>query len=266
MTDESPPARPLAVVTGASSGIGASFARRLVRDGYDVALIARRTERLDALADELRRHPGARAEPITADLADPGDLRRIETLVATRGDLALLVNNAGFGTTRRFTDIDADRLEREIRLNVVALVRLTRAALPRMIECGRGAVINVSSSAAFQPNAFVANYGGTKAHVNSFTEALHEELRGTGVRVLVVCPGPVRTEFGGIAGAREEQVPAFAFIEADQVVDEALAALARGAVVNVPGGFARALARLSRSLPRAVSRRATFLVARKYFA
>lgn len=265
MPETLPPAiRPLAVVTGASSGIGHCFARRLARDGYDLAIVARRADRLEELARQLRSQFSVAVDVVAADLTDPGDLRRIETLVGQSTALTMLVNNAGLGTTGRFTEIDADRLEREIRLNVIALVRLTRAALPGMIRRGDGAVVNISSSGAFQPNAFVANYGATKAHVNSFTEALHEELRGTGVRVLVSCPGPVRTEFGQIAGVKEEVLPAFAFIDADQVVDETLAALARGAVVHVPGGVAKALATFSRLLPRALARRLTCAVGKAF--
>jgi hypothetical protein len=183
--DQTKPSGPRrrALVTGASAGIGTAFAERLARDGYDLLLVARRRERLEELAKQLRESHRVEVEVLVADLVDAGDLLTVEQRVAARPGLDLLVNNAGFGTAGAFLESDPDREEQEILLNNVALVRLTRAALPRMAERGRGAVVNVSSMAGFLPAPYNATYGATKAFVTSFSEALAEELRGTGVRV-----------------------------------------------------------------------------------
>src|SRR5262249_10893759 len=151
--------------------------------------------------------------------------------IADDPGLDLLVNNAGFGTTGTFVELDPEREEEEIRLNVIALSRLTRAALPALIARGRGAVINVSSMAAFQPAPHNATYGATKAFVNSFTESLYEEVRGTGVRLQALCPGFTRTEFQNRAGIDASGIPGFAWMSAEAVVDASMAALARGDAV-----------------------------------
>ena len=160
------------------------------------------------------------------------------------------MNNAGFGTTGRFADTDPDREEAEIRLNVVALSRLTRAALPGMIARGAGGIINVSSVSALLPGPYHATYGATKAFVNSFTEALHEELRGTGVRVQALCPGFTRTEFQERAGVTSRSVPSFAWMCPEYVVESSLAALRRGTLVCVPGPVYQLLTALISILPR----------------
>jgi short-subunit dehydrogenase len=190
-----------------------------------------------------------------ADLTDPTAVRAIEEIIAGDPRLELLVNNAGFGTAGRFAELDPGKEEAEIRLNVVALVRLARAALPGMIARGRGAVINVSSMAGFQPAPYNATYAATKAFVTSFTEALHEELRGTGVRVQALCPGFTRTEFQVRAQIDTSSIPSFAWMSAEAVVDAALAGLRRGEVVCVPGLANRAVATLLGQLPRSVVRR-----------
>jgi short-subunit dehydrogenase len=244
-----------ALVTGASAGIGEAFARRLARDGWDLVLVARNRERLEQLAAELRKAHGVEIEIEAADLTVPEELHTVEQRVADSDDLELLVNNAGFGTIGRFAALDADREEEEIRLNVVALVRLTRAALAGMTKRRRGAIINVSSLAAFQPAPSNATYGATKAFVNSFTESIYEELRGTGVQVQALCPGFTRTEFQSRAGINTTTIPSIAWMSADSVVDASLAGLKRGDVVCIPGFGNRVLANAVGAVPRPLVRR-----------
>jgi uncharacterized protein len=178
-----------AAVTGASTGIGEAFSERLARDGWDLCLVARRKARLEALAKRLRRAHGVRVQVFPADLTDPAALRALERHLARDARLELLVNDAGMGDVGAFEAHDLELVDAEIRLNVLAVVRLTHAALRGMLRRRRGAVINVSSTAAFQPFPYAATYGGTKAFLNSFTEALHEELRGSGVRGRGSAPG-----------------------------------------------------------------------------
>lgn len=244
-----------ALVTGASSGIGLAFAERLGRDGYDLILVARRRERLDKLATRLHREHGIEAEALPADLAQSEELAVVEELIAGSGTLDLLVNNAGFGTTGNFAELDPDREAEEIRLNVLALTRLTRAALPGMIKRGHGAVINVSSLAALQPGPFMATYSATKAYVVQFTDALHEELRGTGVQIQALCPGFTRTEFQQRAGIDTSKLPPFVWMTAAAVVDASLAALGNGEPVYVPGLANRALNTIGSVVPRSLTRR-----------
>jgi len=245
-------ARRRALVTGASAGIGAAFAERLARDGYDLVLVARRRERLEALARRLSEEHGVQVGVLVADLVDADALLTVEQQVQAPPGLDLLVNNAGFGTAGPFQECDPDREEREILLNDVALVRLTRAALPRMVERGSGAVINVSSMAGFVPSPYNATYAATKAFVNSFTEALAEELRGTGVRVQALCPGFTRTEFQEVAEVDTSSIPSIAWMEPGSVVDASLKSLASGDVVCVPGLANRATSLVARSLPHAL--------------
>src|SRR5260370_10172168 len=187
---------PHALVTGASSGIGESFARPLAARGYDVTVSARRDDRLQAVAAAVADEHGRSAEVLVADLAtDQGVADVAARLADPARPIDLLVNNAGFGTAGALWELDADGEEREIHVNVVAVVRLTHAALGPMVERGRGGVINVSSVAAYQPTPWGATYGATKAFVSSFTHAVHEELRGTGVRVMVLAPGYTPTAF-----------------------------------------------------------------------
>jgi len=259
LTDPSPAdsgLRRRALVTGASSGIGRAFAQRLASDDRDLVVVARNGEALEALAAELRERRGVDVEVRVADLTARDDLRGIEACVAAEPGFDLLVNNAGFGTAGPFAESDPEEEEREILLNAVALTRLTRAALPGMIARGGGSIINVSSMAGLAPNPYFATYGATKAFVNSFTEAIHEELRGTGVRVQSLCPGFTRTDFQRRAKAEVDWIPDFAWMEADAVVDASLDALERGQLVCVPGTSNRLVAGVTGALPRGWVRRA----------
>ena len=251
-----------ALVTGASSGIGAAFARRLARDGYSLILVARSRERLEELAKELHKQHGVAAEPLAADLVDPAELRIVEEMIADGDGLDLLVNNAGFGTGGAFGDLDIEREESEVRLNVIALLRLARAALPLMVRRNHGAIINVSSLAAFQAAPFNATYGATKAFVNSFTESLAEELRGTAIKVQMLCPGFTRTEFQTRASLDVSGVPSFAWMSAEAVVDASLAALQHGDLLCIPGMQNKAIATLTGLLPRSVTRRVSGMLTR----
>ena len=243
-----------ALVTGASSGLGAAFAEALARRGFDLVVVARRRERLETLAEELRGRYEVAVQVLAADLTSGAELQSIESRVASDAALSILVNNAGFGTTGRFAETDPDREEAEIRLNVIALSRLARAALPGMIARGSGGIINVSSVSALLPGPYHATYGATKAFVNSFTEALHEELRGTGVQVQALCPGFTRTEFQERAGVTSRSVPTFAWMSPEYVVENSLAALRRGTLVCVPGPIYQLLTALISLLPRSLVR------------
>ncbi|MBW3602264.1 MAG: SDR family oxidoreductase [Actinobacteria bacterium] len=250
-----------ALVTGASSGIGEAFARRLAADGTELVLVARRGARLRALAAGLA--PAA-VEVVTADLGEPSDLARVEARLADADrPVDLLVNNAGFGTSGPFADLPADREELQVRVNVVAPLRLARAALPGMRERGRGAVVNVASLAAYQPYPYGATYGATKAFLASFSQALHEELRGSGVRVLALCPGFTRTEFQQSAGVGTGPVPDGLWMSADRVAAAGLRALSSGRVLTIPGVVNATAAAVSKVLPAAVTRRVVAVGARR---
>jgi uncharacterized protein len=244
--------RPLALITGASSGIGAAFARRLAAAGYDLVLVARRRGRLEGMSEALGREHGARAEILAADLTGEADLARVEERIAAAGSLEVLVNNAGFGTRGRFAETDVVSQDRMHRLHVLAAVRLTHAALPGMIARRKGSVINVSSVAAFAPNPGNVSYCATKAWMNSFTEGLYLELRSAGspVRVQALCPGYTVTEFHAAMGAGWDHVPAGWWMSAEDVVDASLRGLARGKLVVVPGLRYKSYAFVTRLLPR----------------
>ena len=190
-----------AIVTGASSGLGAAFARRLAARGSDVVLVARRGDRLEVLTAELSSAHGITATPIAMDLGQPGAATRLAAAIADR-DITpdALINNAGFGTAGPFVEEDVDRIGAELTLNVVALTELTRVFLPGLIASGHGLLVNVASNAAFQPLPHIAVYAASKAYVKSLTEAIWKETEGTGTRVLTLCPGPTETEFFDVAG------------------------------------------------------------------
>jgi hypothetical protein len=243
--------RPLALVTGASSGIGAVFARKLAIRGYDLALVARREERLRQLSAELRDRHGAAAEVISADLASDADLRRVEQrIVALEPDL--LVNNAGFGTRGLFFETDLERQEEMHRVHVIAILRLTHAALRGMVARERGAVINVSSVAAFLQGPGNISYCATKAWINSFTEGLRLELknRGSPVRVQALCPGFTFSEFHDVVGVDRKQIPARMWMSAEAVVEESLAALEKDRLIVVPGWMYRLFLAVQRRAPQ----------------
>lgn len=241
-----------ALVTGASSGIGASYARQLARAGYNLILVARREARLQALAEELTREFAVQAEVLVADLADPADVAKVETRIAEVESLDFLVNNAGFGTPGTFAANDIASQEAMIRVHVLAAVRLTRAALPGMIARHCGAIVNVASFVAFFPVTGSVTYSATKAYLKSFSEALYQELAGTGVRIQALCPGFTRTEFQDANNIDKHGVPAFAWMSADAVVAQSLRDLQADRAVSVPGAAYRLLATLAGVIPHSL--------------
>lgn len=233
-----------------------SFARKLAAAGHDLVLVARTESRLKELADEIGRVHGVDAEVLAADLSDDDETARVAARVADAArPVDLLVNNAGFGTFGPFADLPIEGEERGIQVNVVALVKLTRAALPGMIARRTGGIINVSSLASFQAGPWNATYAATKAYVTSFTQAVHEEVRASGVRVVALCPGFTRTEFQERAGVPASSVPDLLWQEADEVVDAALRDLRRGIAISIPGGLNKAAAVFVQLAPRSVTRR-----------
>ncbi len=256
--------RPIALVTGASAGIGHAFAHGLATRGYDLVVVARDTARLDALAKELEAMHGTNTEVLTADLLDPAAVRTVEARLADADHpVELLVNNAGFGTLGKFKDLPLDREVQEIELNVIALTRLMHAALPAMLERRAGGIINVSSIASFQPTPGNATYGATKAFVTSLSEGVHEELRGTGVTVMALCPGFTRTEFQSRAGIDSSEVPDFLWQDAPTVVDYAMKSFGKGKAICVPGPLNQATASFSSAVPSSVSRRIAGLIVKR---
>ena len=227
-------AQDVALVTGASSGIGEALARRIARDGRHVVLVARRTDRLEQLAGELEQQHGVKAHVVAKDLITPDAAAELVAEVGRRGlTIDWLVNNAGFGTAGRFDQLPIGRELEEIRLNVKAPVDLTGRLVPGMVERGRGVVMNVVSVAGFAPMPYTATYAATKAFLLSFSEALAVELSGTGVHVVCVCPGSTRTEFQETAKIDPNAVPWFAWMSAEQVADQAVRAADRsGVLVN----------------------------------
>jgi short-subunit dehydrogenase len=231
-----------AVITGASAGIGETFARALAHQGYHLLLMARREERLREVAAEIQTAYPVQVDILSVDLSDPADLERAAIHISEISDLSLLVNNAGFGTGGNFAEIDMQPELRMIRLHVIASVRLTRAALPGMIARGRGGIINVSSLAALLPMPGNASYGSTKAYLNFFTGSLNQELAGTGVRVQALCPGFTYSEFHDVMGVSRSTIPAFMWMPADQVVAESLQGLREGREIVIPGALNRLMA------------------------
>jgi short-subunit dehydrogenase len=245
-----------ALVTGASSGIGTAVATELASRGYAVALVARREERLTSLAEELRSDHGVEAEVIAADLGDPEERDRLQDDLRDRGrSVEVLVNNAGFGHQADFAGSPRERMAEMVQLNCEAVVDLTSRFLTPMVERGRGSVINIASTAAFQPMPGSAVYGATKAFVLSFSEAIRTELRGSGVSVTAVCPGPVRTEFMGAAGVPgvEDRTPSIAWMSPEDIAKHAVDGAARDKRVVVPGMLNRATALAGHYSPRAVA-------------
>ncbi|PJF47904.1 MAG: SDR family oxidoreductase [Chloroflexi bacterium] len=259
---------PIALVTGASAGIGAAFARQLARAGYDLVLVARRKERLTALADSLRQQHAIEAHVLDADLADSDDIERVADVaadVSEAGRLDLLINNAGFGTVGKYADLPFESQLDMLHVHLAAPMRLMRAALPGMLRRRRGGIINVASTAGWYPLAGNATYSATKRYLINFSESLQAELEGSGVCVQALCPGFTYSEFHDrepyrASGFRREQLPAFMWQTAEAVVAASLNALGRE-VVCIPGAHNRLIALVGNFAPmglvNAVWRRAS---------
>jgi hypothetical protein len=223
-----------ALITGASSGIGAIYADRLARRGYNLMLVARNQSRLEALAARLRDETGRAVEILSADLNDDDDLRRVETVLRTNSAIAMLVNNAGIGGAAPLVASDVDAMDRMIRLNVLALTRLTYAAAPAFVARGGGTIINIASIVAILPETLNGVYGGSKAFVLAFSQSLQHELAEKGVRVQAVLPGATATEFWDVAGLPVNNLPKEIVMAAPDLVDAALVGLDQGEVVTIP--------------------------------
>lgn len=249
-----------ALVTGASSGIGEVMAGLLADDGVATVVVARRRDRLDDLAS---RHDGI--EVLAADLTtDDGQRTVADRVASVDSPIDLVVNNAGFGTNGPFSELDPDRLAEEIELNIAALTRLSHAALSTMIPRHRGWLLNVSSIAGFQAAPRLAVYAATKAYVTSLTESLHEEARGTGVKVTALCPGLTRTEFQRVSNTEHyaDQFPGLVWTSAEQVARAGLADVVKGRALSVPGLLYKTVATAGGITPRGVARRLSGLVQR----
>ena len=249
-----PPTKPqrTAIVTGASSGIGEEFARQLAAKRFNVVLVARRRDRLEALAQELQSRD-AGVEIIEADLSTAEGVAAVEKRIA-QGDVEMLVNNAGFGINGLFGEVPLKRELEEIDVNVRALTQLSHAAIQQMRPKKRGTIINVASTGAYQPVPYMSTYAATKAYVLSFSEGLHEEAKNYGVTVTCLCPGPVRTEFQEVAAVREDRLR-FGFTGPEPVVRSALAAAKAGSAIVVPGMMNKTTANLHRIFPRFATRK-----------
>ena len=254
--------RGTALVTGASSGIGAVYADRLAQRGHDLILVARNKERLASLARRLARDTGRAVEMVAAGLTNVVDLQRVEHILRTNADISLLVNNAGVGAAGPLLASDVNKMEEMIRLNVTALMRLTYATVPGFVERGTGTIINISSGVAIAPETLNGVYGGTKAFVLALTHSLVHELADKGVRVQAVLPGATATEFWDTVGVPVHRLPPETVMTASDVVDAALAGLDLGEIVTIPSlannadweryeaaRRAISLAKLSRTIP-----------------
>lgn len=223
-----------ALITGASTGIGAIYADRLAKRGYDLILVARNRQRLASLARRLVNETGRRVETVEADLTSAADLQRVEQVLKDDSRISMLVNNAGVGSATPLIASDVEKMSDMIRLNVGALTRLTYAAAPGFVARGNGTIINIASIVAIAPEVLNGVYGGTKAFVLAFSQSLVHELAGKGVRVQAVLPGATATEFWDIAGTPVHQLPAAIVMSADDMVDAALAGLDLGETVTIP--------------------------------
>lgn len=223
-----------AVVTGASSGIGAVYAERLAERGYDLVLVARSADRLAQVADKIRAKAGVKVDVMAADLADAADLAEVEAFLKDTPDVTLLVNNAGLGGALKLIESDVDQMTSLIALNVTALTRLTYAIVPQFIARGAGTIINIASIVAINPEALNGVYGGSKAFVLAFSQNLKHELAGTGVTVQVVLPGATATDFWAIAGRPVEQLPSEIVMRGEDLVEAALVGLDRGEFATIP--------------------------------
>ncbi|GLP77865.1 dehydrogenase [Mycobacterium antarcticum] len=251
--------RPVALITGPTSGLGMGFARRYALDGYDLVLVARDVERLERLAAELHDEAGVDVEVLAADLAVAADRAKVADRLAE--GVRVLVNNAGFGTSGEFWSADLEALQSQLDVNVTAVMHLTRAALPPMLAARAGTVINVASVAGLLPGRG-STYSASKAWVISFSEGLANGLDGTGVGVHALCPGFVRTEFHERAGIDMEGTPSLLWLEVADVVRDCLADVAKGQIVIVPGVQYKVLTTAGRMVPRSLVRAATKVVGR----
>ncbi len=223
-----------ALITGASSGIGAIYADRLARRGYDLILVARNRDRLDSLASRLTTETGRTLEVVAADLGASEGIARVEEILRTDASITMLVNNAGVGATAPLLQSDPGKMDAMITLNVVALTRLTEAVAPKFVGRGTGTIINIASIVAVAPERLNGVYGGTKAFVLAFSQSLHHELADKGVRIQVVLPGATSTEFWDIAGLPVTNLPEAIVMSASDMVDAALAGLDQGELVTIP--------------------------------
>jgi short-subunit dehydrogenase len=245
-----------ALVTGASSGIGAAIAAELASRGFSLILVARREERLRSLATELSSDHGSEVDVIACDLGDEGERDRLQEELGGRGRaVEVLVNNAGFGHQADFARSPRERMVEMVRVNVEAVVDLTSRFIGPMVERGRGSVINIASTAAFQPLPGSAVYAASKSFVLSFSEAIRTELRGTGVTVTAVCPGPAKTEFTEVAGVGgvEQRTPGAVWTSVEEIARQAVDGAKRDKRVVVPGMLNRATALAGQHSPRAVA-------------
>ncbi|HUB80451.1 MAG TPA: SDR family oxidoreductase [Bryobacteraceae bacterium] len=261
-----PTTRPLAAITGASAGIGATFARTLAARGHDLILIARRKDRLETLATDLEKRHGAKSEIIAADLNQADDLDRVARHLSALPDLALLVNNAGYGVAGLFARSDYPAQAGMHLLHVMATLRLTHAVLAGMVARRSGAIVNVASVAGFLPAPGSVSYGSSKCWINAFTEGIWMELRGSGspVRVQALCPGFTYSEFHDVAGMnRDRLAPKSWWCPAEQVVEESLDGLDRDRVFVIPGLRYRMLVRVAMAIPRALRRRLLMAMSRR---
>lgn len=258
MTDKVRAARGIALITGATAGIGRVFAERLAADGHDLILVARDAARLDEVAHELSTRHGVRAEPLRADLASDEGTTRVAERIAQGPALDVLVNNAGFGTTGTLAEADPAEQEAMLRVHVMAPMRLTQAALPAMLARGRGAIINVCSVASFLASPGNVNYCATKAYLRVFSEGLALEVARRGVVVQALCPGFTHTEFHDRMQTSKSHIPSWLWMSAERVVDDSLAAMRRGGpVVVIPGMRYKAIVAALRHAPRWMIRRGT---------
>jgi uncharacterized protein len=223
-----------ALVTGASTGIGADYAKRLAERGYDVILVARNRDRLNALATKLTTATGRNFEVVVADLGTPEGVRQVEDVLRNDSSITMLVNNAGVGATAPLVDSDIEKMDAMITLNVVALTHLTKAVVPGFVARGGGTIVNISSIVAVSPETLNGVYGGSKAFVLALTQSLHHELGAKGVRVQAVLPGATSTEFWDVAGTPVSYLPEGIVMTSQDMVDAALAGLDQGELVTIP--------------------------------
>lgn len=241
--------RAAALITGASAGLGKSYARQLAEQGFNLVVAARREERLHAIRDDFEERFGISVEPFPVDLSDAEDVGRLVSAIQARDDIEILINNAGFGVQGPFHEADIEKHLNMIHVHVLASVRLTHAVLPQMIARDHGYVINVSSLASFLAAPGAVSYCATKAYLNSFSKSVQAELRGTAVRIQALCPGFTYTEFHDVPDAKMDRslVPRFMWMSADRVVRISLGAMKRRRVICVPGVINRVLALIIRS-------------------